>query len=185
MQTVQKLQKGFTLIELMIVVAIIGILAAVALPAYQDYIAKSKVTSIVATMSAGKSAMFDRYGELGEMPAAGTAVDQIAEPNSTSVGFWNVLNGANTGLAMANNASRLATGGSAYDVGDVGTGVGNGAEFDLTLDRVNGNINTKVVRFQYIDDGGSLRFECGKVNATDIPNKYLPKECQQVLASIL
>jgi len=184
MQTVQKLQKGFTLIELMIVVAIIGILAAVALPAYQDYIAKSKVTSIVATMSAGKSAMFDRYGEIGEMPAGGNAQDQIAEPDSTSVGFWNVLNDAATGLAVAANASRLATGGAVYSRGNVGNGTNNGAQFDLTLDRVNGNINAKVVRFQYIDVGGSLQFNCGKVNAADIPNKYLPKECQQVLGAI-
>ena len=184
MQSVQKLQKGFTLIELMIVVAIIGILAAVALPAYQDYIAKSKLTSIVATMSAGKSAMFDRYGELGEMPAAGNAQDQIAEPLSTSVGFWNVLADAATGLAAANNASRLATGGPTYSRGDVGVGTNNAAQIDLVLDRVNGNINTKTIRFQYIDNGGALIFNCGKVADIDIANKYLPKECQQVLAAI-
>jgi len=56
MKMVKRAERGFTLIELMIVVAIIGILAAIAIPAYQDYVAKAKVGSGLADITGGKTA---------------------------------------------------------------------------------------------------------------------------------
>jgi type IV pilus assembly protein PilA len=64
-----QMQKGFTLIELMIVVAIIGILAAVALPAYQDYTARAKVTEVMLQVSSCKGAVTEFIQSNGEFPA--------------------------------------------------------------------------------------------------------------------
>ncbi|MGH8354839.1 MAG: pilin [Pseudomonas sp.] len=66
----KKMQQGFTLIELMIVVAIIGILAAVALPAYQDYTTRAKVSEVVLAASGGKTSISEAYQTLGRMPLA-------------------------------------------------------------------------------------------------------------------
>ena len=75
----RSMQKGFTLIELMIVVAIIGILAAVALPAYQDYTVRAKVSELILAGSSGKVA-------ISEAAQAGTAMNNasltVASQNS-------------------------------------------------------------------------------------------------------
>ncbi len=62
-------QLGFTLIELMFVVAIIGILAAIAIPAYQDYVTRSKLTEAFVMVSEAKSTVNEYYKATGRMPA--------------------------------------------------------------------------------------------------------------------
>lgn len=66
----KRLQQGFTLIELMIVVAIIGILAAVALPAYQDYTIRAKMSEIILAMSACRTSITEVYQSGGTPPGA-------------------------------------------------------------------------------------------------------------------
>ena len=71
MKMVRKAQQGFTLIELMIVVAIIGILAAVALPAYQDYTKRAKMSEGILAASACRTSISETYQSGSALPAAG------------------------------------------------------------------------------------------------------------------
>ncbi|MEH6590105.1 MAG: pilin [Halioglobus sp.] len=67
----KQVQQGFTLIELMIVIAIVGILAAIALPAYQDYTIRAKMSEAMARLAEGKTTIAEAYVANGEVPALG------------------------------------------------------------------------------------------------------------------
>ncbi len=69
----KKIQQGFTLIELMIVVAIVGILAAIAIPAYQDYTVRAKVTEGITAGSAAKVSVADAFLATGTLPISNVA----------------------------------------------------------------------------------------------------------------
>jgi type IV pilus assembly protein PilA len=81
----RKVQQGFTLIELMIVVAIIGILAAVALPAYQDYTKRAHVTEGLSLAAAAKTAVSEFWANNGTLPSKDDSNTSVGLPKATSI----------------------------------------------------------------------------------------------------
>ena len=77
----KKVQQGFTLIELMIVVAIIGILAAIAIPAYQDYTIRAQVSEGINLASGAKAAIAEYFMDTGAMPSTNAAAGLENEAN--------------------------------------------------------------------------------------------------------
>ena len=135
-----KQQKGFTLIELMIVIAIIGILAAIAIPAYQDYTVRSKVSEGLNLAGAAKLAVSEVYDSLGTMPAtqASYGLPQAGSISGTYVSSVGVANGLITITYTA------AVGGTPSQAGNVitvqpNTSSGGSVQWDCT----GGNILTK------------------------------------------
>ena len=101
------LQKGFTLIELMIVVAIIGILAAVALPAYQDYTARAKISEVVLAASACRTAITETVQSATgtTLPAANAWGCEISATTGTPTKYVASVATTNTGIITVTTTS--------------------------------------------------------------------------------
>jgi type IV pilus assembly protein PilA len=151
-----KQQSGFTLIELMIVVAIVGILASVAIPAYSDYTVRAKVTEAVAAAGAAKTSVADYYYANNELPSA-NAQAGLAEETTYSTEIISTISiGSDSDATFDKGAIIVAFkpfGGSITD-GDT-------------------------LVFNPDTTSNSLAWDCSvAVGTNTLPSKYAPANCR-------
>ena len=147
-------QKGFTLIELMIVVAIIGILASVAVPQYQDYVARTKVTDSFSGAAAAKTLLADYYNAEGDMPIVAPGVEAVAIQNGIQASEY-----VTTAVYARTSADE--------------------ATITVTLGGVATAVNGQTLVLEFDGTGASFVMRCKAADTgTTVPNKYLPSVCK-------
>jgi len=147
------MQKGFTLIELMIVVAIIGILAAVALPAYQDYTARSQVSEAIVLFEGPKGGIAEFWSNRGAYPT-----------NNYSAGV--ALAGSISGKYVSNVAISGTSAAAIVTATMKGTG------------KVAAGIELATIVLSPTTSAGSIKWVCKTGGGVPLKPKYLPSSCR-------